>query len=159
MHPKLKIAIVGSVPGMAFLVDRLTKIFARGLVVTTGTPLRTGIIDTVVHENHGIVANLPVPIPVIIATTIVILLVIIAAWVVALAGRHLAEAVALGLIIGAAASNLMDRMLYGFVYDWILLFGRSAVNAADILIVMGAVLYLVEVGRRKNVVSIDGGRE
>jgi signal peptidase II len=151
MSPRLKIAIVGSIPAMAFLVDRVTKIVARGLAQTTGSPMQTGIIDTVVHENHGIVANLPVPIPVIIATTIVILLIIIAAWIVALRQYRLAEAVALGLIIGAAASNLMDRILFGYVYDWILLFGRSAVNAADILIVVGAVLYLVEVGRRKNV--------
>jgi signal peptidase II len=125
--------------------------------VTTGSPMQTGIIDTVVHENHGIVANLPVPIPVIIATTIVILLIIIAAWIVAFRERRLAQAVALGLIIGAAASNLMDRILFGYVYDWILLFGRSAVNAADIVIVIGAILYLVEVSQRKKVGNDVGG--
>jgi signal peptidase II len=150
MSPRLKIAIVGLVPVMAFLIDRGTKMIARGMPVTQGTPLQTGILDTIVHQNHGIVANVPVPIPVIIGFTVCITIVLVAAWVRAMSRGRLIEVTALGLIIGGAVSNLFDRLLYGFVYDWILIFDRGVVNAADIVIVFGAVLYAVEVGRRNN---------
>ena len=59
MDSRLKFLVVGLVPGLAFLIDRATKSLARGLLVTSGTDLQTGIIDTVVHENRGIIANIP----------------------------------------------------------------------------------------------------
>ncbi len=149
MSPRLKIVITSLVPVVAFLLDRGTKLIARKMAVTAGTRLQTGILDTIVHENHGIVANVPVPIPVIIAATLIIVAVLIAVWARAMSRGRLVEVIALGLIIGGACSNLFDRYLFGFVYDWILIFNRSVVNVADITIVFGAILYGVEVGKKR----------
>jgi lipoprotein signal peptidase len=166
MDSRLTSTLIALVPAGAFFLDRATKAAARGFTVTSGTRMETGIIDTVVHENHGIIANLPVPIPAIIILTAVVIAVIAIVWWRSIRDLHgrpasspvsdgcesgvssdktaaaLMRSLALGLILGGALSNLYDRTTAGYVYDWILLFGRSAVNFADAFIVAGGVLFL-----------------
>ncbi|MCR4256589.1 MAG: signal peptidase II, partial [Candidatus Uhrbacteria bacterium] len=40
----------------------------------------------------------------------------------------------LGVFMSGVFGNVFDRIMFGFVRDWILLFGMSAINIADILI-------------------------
>ncbi|NLA53163.1 MAG: signal peptidase II [Clostridiales bacterium] len=56
-------------------------------------------------------------------------------------------AVGLSLILGGALGNLIDRLLYGYVIDFVeLLFVRFAVfNAADIAITVGCVLCFIAI--------------
>ncbi len=53
----------------------------------------------------------------------------------------------LSMICGGAISNIIDRMLYGFVFDFIDLFWKKyhypAFNIADAFIVVGAVLIAI----------------
>ena len=48
--------------------------------------------------------------------------------------------IALSMIAGGAAGNMIDRMLYGYVIDMFPFFGWFVFNAADAGVVAGAVL-------------------
>ncbi|MEN9557632.1 MAG: lipoprotein signal peptidase [Candidatus Parcubacteria bacterium] len=126
---------------VVFVGDRLTKIGA-----SSADALPVGLIPTfltfVQHHNEGLIANIPVPMPWIIVISLVALAFIGRLWWRAMQANDLRGVVAFGLIIGGALGNLYDRLLYGYVIDWILLFGRSAMNLADAAILMGIILVL-----------------
>jgi len=95
----------------------------------------------------GIFGNLPYSAVLLTATTIVTIIVL--GWLF----RHLIEthlltgAIALGLIYGGAVGNLIDRIAFGKVRDFIelhlRLFTWPAFNVADVAIVVGIVLLLI----------------
>jgi signal peptidase II len=47
------------------------------------------------------------------------------------------------LILIGAVGNVFDRIFYGFTVDYLIFFGRSALNLSDLLIVLGVVLLLI----------------
>lgn len=100
------------------------------------------------HQNHGISFNIPIPIWLIVTTTV---LVLIGTLIVAFRSKSISftAVLGLGLVFGGALGNLHDRVLFGFVRDWALFFGRSAMNLADISILIGMVLFLSQSGRKK----------
>lgn len=130
---------------VAFFVDQATKYFARGF--TDGTGPFPQILTTVHHHNEGLVANLPVPLPLIILITIVVLGLVL--WMLrsAIERKNVFGAISLGVLIGGALGNFVDRLTLGYVFDWILVFSRSAINIADICILLGALVYAGSVRR------------
>jgi signal peptidase II len=71
---------------------------------------------------------------------------------------------ALALVIGGAIGNLIDRLLYGYVVDFVLLYWRDwsypAFNVADSAITLGVagLLYDGVVLERRRAVSASSGR-
>jgi lipoprotein signal peptidase len=47
-----------------------------------------------------------------------------------------------GLLIGGAVANLLDRLLFGAVHDWLYL-PKVVINLADVAVVVGLIGYLV----------------
>lgn len=128
---------------IVFILDRVTKQFFFSLPLNVRTPFET-IITLVHHENRGAIANTPLPLPLIVVITVAVLLLVLHSLYTNIREGNTRAASALGILLGGAAGNLFDRVAQGFVFDWILLFGRSAINIADIAIVLGAVLFFVE---------------
>ncbi|HWQ99963.1 MAG TPA: signal peptidase II [Candidatus Methylomirabilis sp.] len=140
---------------VVFILDRATKAFFQS-VPPSWTHATNSVVTLVRHENYGIIANVPLPIAVTVTVTaFVILLVLGAAWTAIQEGKP-GQARALGILLGGATGNLYDRVVQGFVFDWILLFGRSAINFADIAIVLGAVSYFI-LKRRDDQMDIARG--
>lgn len=147
-------AVLGA--AVVFCADRITKIVMRSVINEGGSRIQAangpvrgdhGLISVVWHQNEGIIANLPVPMWVIVVVSVVILALVAHAVVTAIRQGRGWQALWLGVLIGGAMGNLYDRIVVGYVFDWILLFGRSAVNLADAGIVAGAVGYVVQAGR------------
>lgn len=69
-------------------------------------------------------------------------------WMSRLKRHEFRLAVALALIVGGAIGNLIDRVLYGHVIDFIQLYYEGwywpAFNIADSAITVGAVLWIIE---------------
>lgn len=122
------------------LLDQYTKaiFFAK----TTGIVLIPNLLETIHHENHGIVANVPLPLPITVAMTIIIMIILAAGVTASVRMNDLVRVIALAEIFGGALGNLADRLSHGFVFDWILLFGQSAINIADLAIIEGAIVYV-----------------
>lgn len=92
------------------------------------------------HRNYGISFNLPLPlwIPIALAAAISIGTVVLAS----VRPRLTLSAVfGLGLVLGGAAGNGFDRVTIGFVRDWLLWFELSAINVADVAIIVGCLLF------------------
>lgn len=132
------------IPVILVVLDRLTKLHMIERSVDNGPLLFPGILELVHHRNYGIVANVPLPQPLIILITFAVIVMIGIGTYRALRRKELREVTALMLILGGAIGNLWDRIQWGYVFDWILLFGRSAINLADIFIAVGLLWYLAE---------------
>jgi len=74
--------------------------------------------------------------------------VVIAVWLARLKQHETLLAVALSLILGGAIGNLIDRLAYGYVIDFLDVYYQTwhwpAFNIADSAITLGVVLMLVE---------------
>lgn len=74
--------------------------------------------------------------------------VIIVKWLLQVASQQRQLSLALGLILGGAIGNLIDRVIYGFVIDFLSFHYNAwafpAFNVADSTICIGAVLLLMD---------------
>ncbi|RUM52139.1 MAG: signal peptidase II [Methylococcus sp.] len=74
--------------------------------------------------------------------------VLISIWLVRLPTVLRWQAAGLALVLGGAVGNLVDRVLYGYVIDFLDIYYRSwhwpAFNVADAAITIGAVILLVD---------------
>lgn len=127
------------VVAVIFCIDRITKIIALADLPKETIEIIPSLLGFTRHENHGIVANIPIPIPIIIVLSLVILTVLFFT-IKNLESKN--NTIALSLVCGGALGNLFDRIMYGHVFDWILLFNTSIVNIADIAITLGALWIL-----------------
>ena len=73
---------------------------------------------------------------------------VIAVWLTRLKKHETLLAVALALVLGGAVGNLIDRLAYGYVIDFLDVYYESwhwpAFNIADSAITLGVVLMLIE---------------
>jgi len=74
--------------------------------------------------------------------------VVLVVWLARLDAAKRCEAAALGLVLGGALGNLMDRVQFGYVVDFIVVHYQNnywpAFNIADSAICVGAVLLLID---------------
>ncbi len=104
-----------------------------------------GLLALVVHKNFGIAFNIPMRGWVILVISIALGLALgRLAWT-ARASNPAAALAALTVIIGGIG-NVIDRAWYGFTVDYLLLFGRSAFNLSDVVII-GGIVWLLSAGQ------------
>lgn len=127
--------------------DRLTKLSMMHRPDDSGPVFSFPGLTTTFHQNFGILANLPVPHFFIITATFVVMIAVILTLRREIHDHRLHRATALTLILAGAIGNLWDRLQWGFVFDWILLGGRSVINIADISIALGIIWYMWERSR------------
>ncbi len=127
-----------------FLADILTKIAYFDQVNEEGGAFSFlgGLIRSTLHHNYGISFDIALPLWLIVLITGLAL-----GWALAIlierakTGR-LAVCLVLGLFLGGVLGNVFDRLTLGFVRDWLLFFGRSAINFADVA-VGGSILLFI----------------
>jgi signal peptidase II len=75
-------------------------------------------------------------------------------WIARLKPTAKLEAISLSLILGGAVGNLIDRLLFGYVIDFLDIYYGSyhwpAFNIADSAICVGAVLLILDSFRKKD---------
>ena len=142
-HPRglIKIAIIQATALVAFVIgiDQIAKQWAIASKPSWGI---SNLIESVHHQNYGIIANIPIPQWITILATLAIIVYITMQFLKE-KNTSIHFILAYGLLIGGALGNLIDRIYLGYVFDWILIFGRSAINIADISITIGIIFYLI----------------
>lgn len=123
-----------------FLSDLATKALFFSETYA-GNEILGDAVSFVLHKNTGISFNIPIPQSFILLTTAVVLIGIV---YLLLKTKRLNRSALIGLalIFGGAVGNALDRLLFEYVRDWLLLFGRSAINLADTGIILGMALFL-----------------
>jgi signal peptidase II len=112
-------------------IDVILKILA---IKNKLPQIRTGAINISYFANPGIAFSLPLPQTLTLIITGVLIVIFVLSYV-----RTRIPAIRLALLCAllGAISNFLDRLLTGFTTDYIILFSRSAINIADILIFTG----------------------
>jgi signal peptidase II len=140
-HPRdLGFALLAA--GSTFVLDQWLKstLFANEGLMNGSWLL--GLIRFTDHRNFGISFNLPVPYWLMLVIAIGALIWAIYELFQKKNPTYLLPSVFLGIFIGGVLGNLFDRATLGFVRDWLLLWGRSAVNLADGAILFGLIGHL-----------------
>lgn len=98
-------------------------------------------IDLALHKNPGIAFDIPIPLWIVVSITIAVTFFLVKLAKKNYKKNHGVWASAIIIVIGAFG-NMFDRIINGFTTDYLILFGRSAINLSDILIIFGTLLLL-----------------
>lgn len=161
------------VPWLTALVILILDRWTKGLVLEhlphsplTEIKVFSGLSLTHVH-NSGIAFSLFAdggPLSRVLLHAVILTSVVVIAWIlVRHSGNRIGTAVAFGMILGGAVGNLIDRMLYGWVIDfihvWVEIGDRVHAwpdfNIADSAITVGAVLLVITEITTKDPTSED----
>ncbi len=93
-----------------------------------------------IHKNFGIAFDLPVPSW--IVTPVIVAVILAAGWYAWNQRRHVRVSAALMFISLGGTGNLIDRLVHGYIIDYIII-GISAINIADLMIIAGVVSLLL----------------
>jgi signal peptidase II len=95
------------------------------------------------YPNEDIAFSLPLPQALTIVLVIIILIILSFIWWQGLLRKNIPHLLSISLIILGALSNLLDRLLFGFVIDYLNVFIWPVFNLADAMIVLGVGIFIV----------------
>lgn len=130
---------------LAFAIDQATKWWALDRLIDTDGFAVTGFFDLVLGRNRGVTFGLLADLPpwVLMAFTLAVIVGLLV-WMARADNR--AVAAALGLVVGGAFGNWIDRLRHGAVTDFLdfhlARWHWPAFNLADAAIVCGAVVLI-----------------
>lgn len=99
------------------------------------------VLMTTTHKNFGLIADIPTPPWLIVLVSITVLIGTVFVFWRALT-KSTAVAVGFGFLCGGALGNGFDRVVLGYVRDWILAFQISVFNIADVAVAIGLLTLL-----------------
>jgi len=138
-----KIVLLVSLTFDLFIIESLIKYYFLNKVPKEGFYLLGKIAQIIYTPNQNVAFSLPLPQILIIVIVIVILIVLSFIWWQNLKKNNLWELTAYSLIILGAVSNLIDRLIFGYVIDYINIFFWPVFNLADVMIVAGIIIYIL----------------
>lgn len=107
-------------------------------------PKEWGWLKMVWHENPGIAFSIALTSPLAVSLVVILLLVLIGLWWRS-RGQMTCYQWGLLLAIGGGASNLLDKLKFGFVRDFVSLWIFPVFNLADVFIFVGVVMIILGV--------------
>lgn len=138
------------VAALLFLVgcDHATKYAAESRLRDEPTTVINGALSLELHENHGVAFNNERILPASARKPIIFAVGFLAMGVLAFAlyrrrGTFNVETAALLFVAGGALGNLLDRLLRGYVVDFVHVEHWPVFNLADAWLVVGAALLMI----------------
>lgn len=134
-----KIPLVLIISALATLaLDQITKYFAAQYI-TGPIALAGNFIKLVLLKNKGIAFSIDLPLSLIILLTYIFFVIGIYYAYQDLDLNKKKATILLGVVIGGAVGNLLDRMFRGAVIDFLAIGSYPVINLADIAISLGLV--------------------
>ncbi len=121
----------------------IKALVTRAMPPGSSVPVIDGILSLTHVQNHGVAFGLMAGIPPIVTMLAALTLVVLLAYNKGRQLRSRMSAVGLALMAGGAVGNLLDRIRYGFVVDYIDVHVWPVFNLADAAIVAGAGLVVL----------------
>lgn len=141
MNNKFKIASILFAGLFLFFTDRIIKSF-----ILIDKNFSYFFVKDVFHfeyvENTGIAFGMPFNFWLLLILYVVIIIALLYLAIKKIFGNELAYFASLFFIIIGAFSNLLDRIRFGYVIDYLYLKNFSVFNIADVMITLGAVLFI-----------------
>lgn len=131
--------------------------YVKGLAITNQHPLKL-IGDLFIFNftpNYYIAFSLPISGPILIIAIILLILAIITAiiWLAIKKNSSSLEPLLLTFILFGAISNIVDRLRFGFVVDYLELKYFTVFNIADVMISLGAIILIIYNLKHKSLCS------
>lgn len=145
--PKIKqILLALIIPIIFFILELFIKYYLiLNKIPKSGFYFFGGLIQIGFFTNANLAFGLPVPQLLIIILTFLILIVLGFLWWFDLIKSNFLAVFGLSLIILGALSNLLDRLIFGYVIDYLNLFIWPVFNLADCMIVIGVLIYFINI--------------
>lgn len=134
---------------LGFILDRVLKFVFNQKLPHEEFFIIPKFISLRLHQNTGMAFSLEVPQAILIYLGGAILLILAFAGIYGLLRQQLDWLNPIGLLFAGGASNLFDRIAYGYTIDYIYLRPYSLFNLADIMIVAGCLLALLSLREKK----------
>jgi len=103
-----------------------------------------GFLSFRLETNSGIAFGLPVNQTLLLIAIVIILLVVIKRLLAAYAYNDLMTVISLTLVVAGAFSNLIDRLRFGLVIDYIDVPFFTVFNLADVMISIGVAILILD---------------
>jgi len=137
-----KIMLINLLVSILFLIDRLTKWRALGIPEGGVFLFSEKFVGLRFYKNFNLIFNIALPEGLMFGLIGIILAVVVWLLVKNYRRENIFLIFSLSLIIVGAVSNLIDRLYFGFVVDFISFFDYSIFNLSDVYIVGGVGLIL-----------------
>ncbi|KKM79496.1 hypothetical protein LCGC14_1349380 [marine sediment metagenome] len=141
----------------ALAADQASKVYvlANADTLAAGIPVFPGF-NLIFHRNYGVTFGFFQNVPW-WGLTLVAAVVVLFLAVSLIRATRISETVAYGMVIGGALGNIVDRIRFGGVTDFLDFYLGSAhwpaFNLADVVVVCGVGVLLIVAGREKTVSS------
>lgn len=123
------------------LADELIKYYALRHFPFEEALVNAKVLAFAIHKNFGIAFDIPFKLPIVLVLSFPFL--ILLGCTAARKWRSRPDmTLSIALIVIGALGNIYDRIMYGFTVDYLILFGRTAINLSDVVIVLGVVILL-----------------
>ena len=136
---------------LVIVLDQLSKLWISGHFIYGETLRISAVFDLVLAHNTGAAFSFLSDAGGMQRWLFTAIAVVASVWVAVLLRRHATQklfALALSLILGGALGNLIDRIAYGYVVDFLSFHWNShyfpAFNLADSAITLGAALLILD---------------
>ena len=138
-----KIMLINFLVSILFLADRLTKWLAAKIPQGRVFLFSEKFAGLRLYKNFNLIFNITLPEWLMYGLISMILLPL--AWLLIknYSQKNIFLIFSLSLIVVGAMSNLLDRLIFGYVIDFISFFNYSIFNLADVYIVGGVGLILI----------------
>ena len=127
------------IPLALFLLDRLIKFL---LPPESGFLIFNRQIGLQPAKNQGLAFSLNFPLAILLPLSLLILAYLIFLFFKHYQKNNFRQVLGLNLIILGALSNLIDRLLAGYVIDYIKIFSWPIFNLGDLMIVIGVLILI-----------------
>lgn len=131
------------IPIIFFIADRILKYFAPSINI------EGAFVKIALYSNPSGAFSLPIAGTIYNIIAVILLFIFISFFARELNRKNYKKLFAIELIIFGGLSNIADRLLFGYVIDYIQLFNRSFFNLADIILFAGVIIFLIEQTRNK----------
>lgn len=144
MNKKIKIIIIGIV---LLTIDQVTK----SLIIDKSFTIIPNILNFTYTQNTGVAFGMGMNRNIVIIISIILLLAFLVLLVKNINKISIGKTISLLLIIVGGISNIIDRIFRNYVIDFIdvNIFSFPNFNLADIYIVLGVIIFLVEIIKNK----------
>ncbi|MCK4539793.1 signal peptidase II [Candidatus Parcubacteria bacterium] len=125
------------------ILDRLFKVLAISCYENIKIDLIFDYFGFTLAKNYYIAFSLPLSGPILSVFIGVVILILLYFWLILIKKQEYSQASCLTFVILGAISNIIDRVKYGFVIDYLDLKYFTVFNIADSMIVAGVVLLII----------------
>ena len=138
--------LISAITILIIIIDQITKFFAKA--ITNTVILIPKVLEFTFVKNTGVAFGLFKGMQWIMIVLVILIILIIIYFIKDVKNKSLA--ISLSLILGGAIGNLIDRIVYSNVIDFIKISIWPVFNIADACITVGAILLIIYFIKKDN---------